>query len=408
MARRRWGTLAAAAVLLGGIGIVARSHNGYEVKFVMPSAAQLAKGSPVWIDGAEAGSVSNLEVKDNQAIVTARIDGDHAPLHAGTGTRVDWVSAVGERILTVEPGPQKNAELPSGALVKGESHQAEVDQVLAALDAPTRAKLTSLITELNQTVGGQEQPISQTIAQAGPVVQALGTVLAAVGQDGPAVRSLVTQLSQMTAITSQHQGDVARTVQNLTSLSQQVATQQQAISDTLAQLPSVLQTANTTLGKVPAASKNTVTLLDDLRPATAKLPSVSARLAPVLTDLQPTIADLKPMLASTSQLLTETPGLLDTTHSVLPQTGTLLAALQPAVSFLRPYTPEGVGGLANWGQAFAPYDGRGHIWAGLLAPGTNALNESVVRPAGARDDFEPAPGEPVGQPWTDATGSEIR
>ena len=395
-------------MLVGGLAAIVDSQSGYQVQFVMPSAAQLAKGSPVWIDGANAGTISDITVRNGEAVVTAKLSGGYAPLHAGTQTRVDWQSAVGERILTVVPGPTKNAELPDGALVKAESHQAEVDQVLAALDAPTRAKLTSLLGELNSTLSGHEQSISDTIKQAGPVVQALGSVLGAVGQDGPAVRDLVTQLNQMTAITAQHEGQVAGTVKNLTALSQSVAQQQQAISDTLAQLPATLQAANVTLGKVPTASGPTVALLKDLKPATAKLPSVAGRLAPILTDLQPTVADLRPTLESAQQLLAVTPGLLDTTHAVLPQTSSLLSGLSPALSFLRPYTPEGVGMLANWGQAFAPYDGRGHLWAGMLAPGANDLNDDPIRPPTSSDNFAPAPGHPVGQPWTDATGSGIR
>jgi phospholipid/cholesterol/gamma-HCH transport system substrate-binding protein len=86
----------------------------------------------------------------------------------------------------------------------------------------------------------------------------------------------------------------------------------------------------------------------------------------------------------------------------------LLVGLSPAITFLRPYTPEAVGGLANWGQAFAPYDGAGHTWAGLLAPGINAFNETPVPLPSTRKNPAPAPGAVVGQPWTDATGAEIR
>ncbi|WP_347402921.1 MlaD family protein [Protofrankia symbiont of Coriaria ruscifolia] len=382
--------------------------DSYEVKLVMPSAAQLADGSPVWVNGAKAGSVQSLEVKDGKALVTVSLTGDYAPLHDGTTSRVEWNSALGERMLTLYPGPGENATIPKNGLVKGQSLQIEVDQVLAALDQPTRDKLTSLLKELNQTVDGREPDLAATLKSAGSSVQALGEVLQAVGRDGPAIRSLVTQLQQMVSVGADHRRDIAAVVGDLTSLTGAVAGQQQQLSDSLQELPSTLQTAKGTLDRVPAAGEPIIALLQDLKPATGRLPSIARNLSPVLTELRPAVADLRPTLGSAQALLRETPGLIDVAHGVVPPATQFVRSIQPAVSFLRPYTPEGIGMLHNWGQAFAPYDGEGHVWAGLLAPGTNMIDESLVQPPGSRRDPEPYPGQPVGQPWVDATGSGMR
>lgn len=397
---------AAVAVLAGGFSLV--SDDSYEVNLVLPSAAQLSERTPVWVNGHHAGQVTNLAVKDGKAVVTVSIDEDFAPLHDGTTSRVEWVSAVGERVLTVYPGAEANAQIPQGAFVEATSRQVEVDQVLATLDAPTRKRLTTLFAELNKTVGGHEADVKATIQGAAGTVDALGEVLRAVGADGPAIRSLVQQLTGLTGLAASRRDEIASTVRDLNALSSAVAQEQSALSQTLAKLPETLRTARGTLGKVPAASTETVGLLEDLRPATARLPGVGANLAPTLVDLRPTVAELRPLLGAADRLLQLTPGLLDSTHQVLPTFTDFVRDLGPALAFLRPYTPEAVGGLHNWGQAFAPYDGAGHTWAGLLAPGTNALNESLVPLPTSRLNPEPAPGQPAGQPWTDANGSEIR
>ncbi|HSV40018.1 MAG TPA: MlaD family protein [Nocardioidaceae bacterium] len=407
MQLKRWPALAAVAALLVG-GVSLASGNDYEVDLVLPSAAQLSKRTPVWVNGHHAGSVTNLAVKDGKAIVSVRIDKDFAPLHDGTTTRVEWLSAVGERVLTVYPGPDENAQIPDGSFVEAKSSQVEVDQVLQTLDAKTRARLTSMFAQLNATVDGHEDDLQATIRGASGAVSALGEVLRAVGEDGPAIRSLVTQLSDLTGLAASRRGRIASTVADLNALSAAVAAEQGALSSTLAQLPDVLRTANQTLGKVPGASEATVGLLHDLAPAISRLPRVSANLAPTLVDLRPTVAELRPLLAAADRLLQQTPGLLDTTHQVLPTLSGFFQDMAPALAFLRPYTPEAVGGLHNWGQAFAPYDGAGHTWAGLLAPGSSDLNESLVPLPTARQNPAPAPGMPEGQPWTDATGSGIR
>ncbi len=405
--RHRWLALAAAAVLLL-VGFVWTRGDTYEVKMVLPSAAQLSNRTPVWINGFQAGKISNLAVKDGKAVATLSMDKKFGPFHDGTTSRVEWLSAIGERVLTIYPGSKKNAEIPAGSYIEAKSSQTEVDQVLATLDAPTRKRLSSLIGSLNNTVGGNEADLRATIRSASGTVNALGEVLKAVGQDGPAVRSLVTELSRMTDLAASRHKEIASTVSNLDAVTGSVAADQAALSSTLKKLPATLETAEGTLGKVPKASDSTVKLLNDLEPATSKLPGVSADLAPTLVDLRPTVAELRPLMGSAVSLLQETPGLLTATHQVLPSINDFISDLGPAISFLRPYTPEGVGGLGNWGQAFAAYDGAGHTWAGLLAPGTNALNESPVPLPTARQYAAPAPGQPVGQPWTDATGSGIR
>ena len=389
-------------------GLSMTGGDSYDVKIVMPSAAMLSNRTPVWINGQKAGQVQRLEVKNGKAVATLALSRQWGPLHTGTRSRVEWVSAVGERVLTLYPGKKTNPAIPDGGMFEGPSRQVEVDQLLATLDAPTRARLTSLVGRLDQTLAGREDELNAAITTAAGTVDGLGEVLRAVGDDGPAIRTLVTQLRQMTEVAGTRRAKLSASVHDLTSLATSVAGQQAEISATLRQLPDTLSTARTTLGKIPAASDATVDLLRDLRPATSRLPDVSADLAPTLVDLRPTVSELRPLLAAADKLLGTTPGLLDTSHAVFPDVTQTLLGLGPAISFLRPYTPEAVGGLTNWGQAFAPYDGAGHTWAGLLAPGVNAFNETPVPLPSTRKNPAPEPGAVVGQPWTDATGAEIR
>lgn len=408
MMRPRYVLAAGTVALIVAGGLVLRAGSGYEVQMIMPSASHLSERTPVWINGQHAGQVEALRVRDGKAVVTISVDDDFGQLHAGTSSRVEWLSAIGERVLTVYPGPTKNAAVPSGSYLEGQSSQIEVDQVLAALDAPTRERVNSLVARLDTTLSGREADLQSAISSASGTVAALGEVLRGVGHDGPAVRALVAQLTQMTELAASRKSQIASTVSDLDTATGVLADNQAALSRSIKKLPGTLETARTTLGKVPTASDSTIDLLEDLRPATGKLPAISADLAPTLVDLRPTVTELTPLMRSADLLLDRTPGLLDASHQVLPTVDNLLGGLEPAISFLRPYTPEAVGGLYNWGQAFAPYDGAGHTWAGLLGPGTSLLDESLVPVPTARQNPAPPPGQPVDQPWTDATGSKLR
>ncbi|HTF49982.1 MAG TPA: MlaD family protein [Pseudonocardia sp.] len=400
--------IAGIAVIGIGLYTVVTLNSGYRVKLVIPSAAQLVEGSPVLVNGLPAGSVEDISIRDGKAVVDASIDKEFAPLREGTTSWVEWYSAVGERVMYLTPGPVQNAAIASGDLyAPSVTKQAEVDQVLAALDPPTRAKLDSLLTDLDGTVTGREDQLRATLNTAGPAINALGGVLQGLGRDGQSIKDLVSQMNEVTNIATEHQNDIAASVQNLTALSGPVAEQQAKISEALKELPPTLSVAQDTLADVPKAVDATDPLLNDLEPAAKRLPSFSRNLNGVLDNLRPAMADLRPTLDSLNDLLGKTPDLLDRTHDVLPPIGHIAARYSPAAAFLRPYTPELVGWLQNFGQGFSGYDAQGHFWAATLGEaGVNSVDEYPVNPPTNNPSRTPLPGAAVGQPWTDASGSK--
>src|SRR6266545_2690082 len=168
--------LGAGALALGALTF-AMKDDGYQIDVVMPAATNLVPGSVVQVNGADAGTVKSLEARDGKAVVGLELNDDFAPLHDGTTARISWKATLGERIVDLAPGPDANADLPSGALIEGTVDRVELDQVLAALDGPTRARLQSLLARLDTTLSGSEADLQSTLQSAGPAVQALGEVL---------------------------------------------------------------------------------------------------------------------------------------------------------------------------------------------------------------------------------------
>lgn len=394
------GVMLIAAVCL--VGFYNWPRENYSVKIVMTSAQNLAVGGKVWINGFDSGWVENIEVRDGKAIVTAGISDDHAPLRQGTRARVQWYAALGERVLTIDPGPASNPAVPDGGLLDSESEQVEVDQILAALDQPTRQKLNGLIDSLHNTTAGKERDVQSLVRSAGPTVQATGQIFAAIGKDGPAVRALVEQLDRMIGVAARQQQDIKGTVNGLEQFSGQLATKQEQLSEALHELPGTLRAANDTLAQIPPSVDPADAMLRDLRGATDKLPGVADDLAPFLRDLRPAVADLRPTVESARDLLERTPALLDSSHVALPKAGRFVHDYQPAISFLRPYTPELVGWIQSWGKNFGVYDSQGHAWSAILGEvSPQVIDEQPVAIPPVKPLGEPKPGEVVGQPWDD-------
>jgi phospholipid/cholesterol/gamma-HCH transport system substrate-binding protein len=400
----------AAIVIAGTAFFLIAAASEYQVKFLIPSAAQLADGSPVLIRGFKAGEVESLDVRDGKALVTVSLSGDNVPLHDGTTTMVEWAAILGERVLTIYPGPQNNPTVPSGALITAASKQIEVDQVLSALDPPTRAKLTSLLQQLDATVDGRDQDLKATLRSAGPTVQALGDVLAAVGKDGPAIKQLVSQLRNLVHTAVVRQNKISGTINNLAGFADATSARDEQFAAGLREVPDTLRVARETLHKVHPATDATVPLLKDLRPGVHRLVGVSHDLAPLMHDLEPVADRLVPTVLALHDLLRWTPGLLDSASDDLPVIKQILRDYQPAASFIRPYAPEIAGTFSNWGTAFGAFDSMGHYWPGHLAEGIDGYHDYPIRVPGQTLRAAPKPGETVGQPWNDpdATGSEPR
>jgi phospholipid/cholesterol/gamma-HCH transport system substrate-binding protein len=397
--------------LVGGSVVALDQTDGYHVSAVLPNAGNVFVGSSVMYDGYEAGSVTDIDVRDGKALVRLSLDDEFGPLHDGATVEVVWKAALGERLVRVVDGPDENAELPEGAMLAGVQREpVELDAVLSALDAPTRQRLSSLVSRLQQTLAGKEDQANASLQAAGPALEELGSVLREVGTDGEAIKQIVTQFDETMRILASRGDSLEQVVSSLASATDTIAAQERNVGSTLQKLPPVLEKANTTLARVPGTVDKTLPLLEDLAPATDSLQSVSRNLEPLLQDLRPTVGDLRPTLDRLSQLLGITPGLLDGSTATAPDADDALTGLTPALDFLRPYTPEITGWATNWGSAAGNRDNQGHYTRFLIQAGLESVIPSPTgKPApGITQNLTPDPGAPVGQPWTDAYGSEMR
>lgn len=381
----------------------------YTATAVLPNAGNLFVGSSVMRDGYKAGSVKDISVEDGKAVVEMSLDNEFGRLHDGATAEVVWKAALGERLVRVEDGPDSAAELDDGALLRGVQREpVELDAVLSALDGPTRSRLASLVTRLRGTLEGHEADAEASIRTAGPAMRELGAVLREIDTDGEAIKQIVRQFDQTMGIIASRDESLQQIVSALAATTEVVAEQQSGLGATLEKLPPVVETATATLGRVPGTVDATLPLLEELAPATANLESVSKNLRPLLIDLRPTVAQLRPTLDSLSRLLGVTPGLLQAGIDTMPAADNAMSGLAPALDFLRPYTPEVAGWATQWGSAGGNYDANGHYVRFLIQSGPESLIPSSAPGRGVTQNLTPAPGSPVGEPWTDANGSEMR
>jgi phospholipid/cholesterol/gamma-HCH transport system substrate-binding protein len=398
----------AVAALVGGYALAApRPSDHYSV--VLANAIGVVEGTPVQLGGFDVGSVTGVTARDGKAVAEFAVGDLPRPLTSGSTVEVEWRSEIGERYLQLRPGPPGNPVLPSGAILESGPPQVLLSELVQSLDAPTRAHLTSFLRQLDGTLAGHQQDFNRTLRAAGPAMDAIGGVLDEVAGDGQAIKTVLTNLRQVTDVLAARRDALSGTVTDLNRLTSTAAVHQKQLGDGLAELPTTLDAVRGALDKLPAAAEDTVPLLKDLRPAAARLPAVAGDLNPVMERLRPVTDRLGPTLKAADDLLGVAPGFLNLTTDVLPQLDHTVDRVTPALTFLRPYTPEALGAAANFGNAMAGYDSNGHFLNVLLSEGKTSLTlNPPVTTLGERVNVHPIPGELVNQPWTDAGGSAPR
>jgi phospholipid/cholesterol/gamma-HCH transport system substrate-binding protein len=407
------------AVVVAGVSIAPVLYgggNGYELTVVFPDAANLVRGGRVQIDGLTAGTIEGLRVQDGKALVRISVQDEHLPLHAGTKARIDYQALLGERIVALLPGSEKNAELPDGAILEGGAARIDFDQFLRTFDPETQERIRKAVPNLDSVLGGREAKVGETLEAFPPATEAIAQLLAAVGEDGPALRQLLTSLRDLSSRLVDRRQDIAAVVDGLEKFMTAGARRDEALAAGLDALPSTLQSAAGALDRLPGAAAAAVPLLQDLRPVADLLGPVASQLAPVLAELRPTLAAFRPALASLAGLLDVTPSLLATASGFLPEANRSLTAFLPTVDFLRPYAPEIAGAVANFASAAANYDRNGH-YLRVIAAGSSSSFDSQPSQTFPSQQKNPdrKPGEIENQPWpdanhgaVDANGSPIR
>jgi ABC-type transporter Mla subunit MlaD len=120
----------------------------YEVKAVFENSANIRKDSPVRIAGVNVGEVVSTRSVGNASEVTFTVNDSGQPLHEDAQVEIrPRIFLEGNFFLDVKPGSPGSPEISDGGTIPitQTSTGVQLDQVLAALQAPDRENLQKLL-----------------------------------------------------------------------------------------------------------------------------------------------------------------------------------------------------------------------------------------------------------------------
>jgi phospholipid/cholesterol/gamma-HCH transport system substrate-binding protein len=425
------GALALALVVLAVV--LLRSGGGHDYTLVFENAGQLVRGDDVDVGGRRIGSVTGLSLSPrNQAQVKVSVDDSFGPLHAGTTAtiRATSLSGVANRYIELRPGANNAPRLDDGATLGTEATTSivDLDQIFNTLDAPTRRALQQVIHGSATSLRGRERLANQTLHYINPAISSTARLARELDRDTPALETFLVSGSRVVGALAQRRGELTSLVSNANRTAGAIAAENSSLASTLELLPPTLRRANTTFVNLRATLDDLERLVGVAKPATRRLAPLLADLRPLVARARPTIADLRRAIRLPGagndliDLERELPGLARLAVPTFGRTVRALRRAQPVLEFARPYAPELVGWLRDFGQGAASYDANGHY--ARIEPVFNAFRLTSTAAGAAlvpgrigdrlvgmsTRNFTRCPGSASqarpdgGNPWRDATG----
>jgi phospholipid/cholesterol/gamma-HCH transport system substrate-binding protein len=361
--------LIAALVVL--VVVLTSSGGGTSYTLIFQNAGQLVTGDEVQIGGVPSGRVKDIELtSDNRAKVTVSVDKPYAPLHDGTTAviRSPSLSGVASRYISLTPGPNFRPKLPAGATLRTDSTTSivDLDQLFNTIDPRTRRALQQVIQGSATQYAGKQRLANLTAHYFSPALATTTRVEDEISSDNKAFTNFLVNTSDLVTALAARRSDLTALVSNSGRTASAVAAQSRSLSQALAALPGALRQGSSTFVDLRSALGDLDKLVAASKTGAKGLAQFLRQLQPVVTEATPTARRVRHIFyrpGASNDLtdqLSQLPRLAKLTDADFPRAVDTLRESEPIIEFLRPYTPDLVGFLRDFGQGAAPYDANGH------------------------------------------------
>jgi phospholipid/cholesterol/gamma-HCH transport system substrate-binding protein len=389
----RIAALAGLAVLVIVLGVVIfGGDGGHKYKLVFQNAAQLVPDNQVLIGGQAVGSVESIGLTDDN-LAEIEISSEQQ-LHEGSTAviRATSLSGVANHYISISPGPNSSPALEDGDTLGLGSTTTEVDldQLLNTFPTPVRRALGQFVRGNAEQFSHRGEDANETFKYFGPALNRANAFVGELNSDQHLLERFVVSSSKLSTAVAQRGNELSSAISNASTAFGAIASQNEALDQTLRVLPPFMRQANTTFVNLRAALDDVDPLVETAKPATKNLASFLSELRPVLSKAVPVFKNLrlsasrKGFANDAAEALGFLPVVQERASKAFPHAEQGIEAFQPTLNFARTYTPDIFNGFGKLGQITGYYDGNGHYARGQLA-----LN--IFRRNGESGELEPIP-----------------
>jgi phospholipid/cholesterol/gamma-HCH transport system substrate-binding protein len=154
-------------------------------EFESAQAVTPGQGQTVNINGVEVGEVTGVEVEDGRAVVTMQVRNEYASLiHADATLLPRPRTGLQDMTMELDTGTQSAEPIDEGATVPLSQTESQVqpDEILATLDADTRAYLKLLLNGAGEGLGGRGTELSAGLRRLEPFARDVARINSALAE----------------------------------------------------------------------------------------------------------------------------------------------------------------------------------------------------------------------------------
>jgi phospholipid/cholesterol/gamma-HCH transport system substrate-binding protein len=312
-------------VIAAGVSLYILNEQRLRLPFVEPKPFELkaefstaqavvaGQGQTVRVSGVRIGDIGGVELKDGRAIIRMDIDKQYkGVVHTNATALLRPKTGLKDMFVDLQPGGGDAPVAKPGFTIPIRATQPDVnpDEVLAVLDTDTREYLQLLVNGVGRGLEGRGGDLRDLFARFEPTHRDLARVNGAVATRRKELRHLISSLNVLSKELASRDDDLAKLVDSSAAVFDSFAKEQSNVSAAVGELPSTLQQATDTLGRVETFAELLGPTTEKLRPAARALdpanqavrpfakeatPQLRDHIRPFVRDARPLTRDLRPV-----------------------------------------------------------------------------------------------------------------
>lgn len=331
------------------------------LKLAFDDAGALRPGDDIRIADVRAGFISSIELKDGHPVVTAELNGGR-PVYRDATATISARSGLGQKYVNLDPGTKAAGDLGTAVLASSRtSSPTELDDVLGALDARTRAAAKTTLTQTGRGAAGRGRDLNDGLDSLDTLLPDLGDVSEALTtDDGRDVAEMLRTADVLSRSLSGQKVQIASTVEQLDDTLGAIAVDDaKPLSESIEKSADTLRALRPTLDSLNEPLRDTRVAATNLEPGAASLAAAMPDLRGFLRESPSTLDKVPGITDSAERAVEDLTPTLEGVSPVVSQLATTFARVRTPLSILSPYSAEVLLFFQNAASALSQGDGAG-------------------------------------------------
>jgi phospholipid/cholesterol/gamma-HCH transport system substrate-binding protein len=261
------------------VPVLGKSYFALKAEFQTAQAVAPGQGQAVTIAGAKIGEIASVELHNGVALVTMKVTPKYARIYKDATLLLRPKTQLEDITVEVNPGTPASGRLHSGEVIPLSQTAANVDfdELLAGLDAETRAYLQELLAGLGEGLNENGKALSATFKRFSPTARLIQEIAQQLETRHVEIARSIHNFRLLTEALGGKDKQLAQLVDASNAVFATFAAEDSSFQRTLQLLPGSLRKTAAGLGKLGAASDVVGPTLHALTPfATSLAPAQEA------------------------------------------------------------------------------------------------------------------------------------